>query len=395
MPIDPNIILSGLQQGQQGPSPVQGVQQALALGDLLQQQQVRQQEQQQQQSLQDVLSGAQFGPQGQLQDPGALLNQLSLQGLGQEALGLSGPIQQQQLAAQEAQQQQQQQQQIAQAKQQQAAAQEKAALGKASVEDLNKASKVQNLIGSAAGAVLNAPEKNKQAVLDKQIDRLIDQDIITQEQLQSGAIPLDVTPESLSQLRAIRDSSLSSKQQIDITRQEKEFRLKQQELAATKEALKLPKPKKPLSGSDAKMMSIAKGLNRDLDVLDKAFKKDLKGTLAGIITGTDRKLTRVFNSAADRTGRLRSGGAINKDEAESFKSQIASVADLPFANLDDITFALNNLRQESKDVVEGVLPPEETEKDKPKGDKVLFETSLGTIVERNGTRVLIPKVGGR
>lgn len=113
---------------------------------------------------------------------------------------------------------------------------------------------------------------------------------------------------------------------------------------------------KPLSGEASKTFAIAQTLVPEINKLKEAFRGNFKGSIAGYVSGTDRVLVKLIDNVADKVGRLRSGGAINKDEEERFKRQIASYADLFFANENDVMDALDGILAEANLVSQGIDP---------------------------------------
>jgi len=113
---------------------------------------------------------------------------------------------------------------------------------------------------------------------------------------------------------------------------------------------------KPLSGEAAKILSIATTIVPEINQLKVAFEKDYRGSVAGIISGTNRELVKLVDQVADKVGRLRSGGAINKDEEARFKRQISSDMDLAFGDSTTAIAALDGLITEANMVVNSVDP---------------------------------------
>ena len=113
---------------------------------------------------------------------------------------------------------------------------------------------------------------------------------------------------------------------------------------------------KPLSGDAAKVESIATTVIPEVEMLKSEFEKDYKKALTGIVTGTDRRLVKLVDNIADKVGRLRSGGAINKDEEARFKRQIASAMDIPFGESGDALSALDGIITEANKVSSNIRP---------------------------------------
>lgn len=113
---------------------------------------------------------------------------------------------------------------------------------------------------------------------------------------------------------------------------------------------------KPLSGDAAKLKGIVETLPSEAKQLQAAFESDYKGSLKGILTGTDRRLVKLLDQVADKVGRLRSGGAVNDTEAARFKKQIASSPDLLFGNSQDAIDAINGIINEANITAQSISP---------------------------------------
>lgn len=111
---------------------------------------------------------------------------------------------------------------------------------------------------------------------------------------------------------------------------------------------------KPLSGEAAKTYSIASTLIPEVQQLKSRFTADYKGTVRKILTKTDPELNRLVDNAADKVGRLRSGGAVNKEEEARFKGQIARYTDVFFGTPDATLNALDGLIAEASTVIGGL-----------------------------------------
>lgn len=117
---------------------------------------------------------------------------------------------------------------------------------------------------------------------------------------------------------------------------------------------KTPEGTKPLSGDAAKIKAIADTMIPEVQKLKQAFEKDYKGSLRGIVLKTDRELVKLVDNVADKVGRIRSGGAINKDEETRFKRQIASLLDIPFGQQKDALTALDGIISEAANIQRSV-----------------------------------------
>lgn len=113
---------------------------------------------------------------------------------------------------------------------------------------------------------------------------------------------------------------------------------------------------KPLAGDTSKVFAIAQTIVPEINKLKDAFRTNFKGALRGYVSGTDRELVKLIDNVADKVGRLRSGGAVNVDEEARFKRQIASFADLFFANSEDAIAALDGILSEANLVSQGIDP---------------------------------------
>lgn len=115
---------------------------------------------------------------------------------------------------------------------------------------------------------------------------------------------------------------------------------------------------KPLSGDASKVLSIATTVQPEIEKLKQVFSQSYKKSVKGIVLGTDRELVKLVDNVADKVGRLRSGGAINKEEETRFKRQIASFMDIPFGTSEGAITALNGILTEAQQVANGINPYE-------------------------------------
>jgi hypothetical protein len=111
-----------------------------------------------------------------------------------------------------------------------------------------------------------------------------------------------------------------------------------------------------MSGDAAKVSAIAQTMIPEINALKARFTADYKGALRGYLMGTDRELVKLVDQVADKVGRLRSGGAVNRDEEDRFKRQIASFMDLPFGNSQQAISALDGLINEAQQVGTSINP---------------------------------------
>lgn len=152
------------------------------------------------------------------------------------------------------------------------------------------------------------------------------------------------------QLFTADENALNRQQQntLAFARQAFDERIKRWDLEASNQ--------KALSGEASKVMSIASTMIPELEQLRNAFNADYSGALKGIVFGTDRKLSKIVDQVADKVGRLRSGGAINKDEEARFRRQIASFPDLIFGRQEDAIAAIDALMTEAQQVASRIQP---------------------------------------
>lgn len=209
--IDPSIILSAVQQQRAGTSPFSNLQNIIQFQDLMEKRKLREASQQKERTIQGLIG------QNISQTPeGISLNQPTfIQQLAQ--IDPQAALEQQAIVTKQAAEQQK-----LQAQKKKAEADEKIAIAKASKAELEKARDLQDMIGSTVGAVLAANPEDQQAVLDDGLDRLIDSGVITEEMLQSGKIPLTVTPDNLALMQGIQQSALTSKEQLDFALKSRE-----------------------------------------------------------------------------------------------------------------------------------------------------------------------------
>ena len=146
---------------------------------------------------------------------------------------------------------------------------------------------------------------------------------------------------------AARASVLQSPEKI-----EQDLQIKRRQLELQSQA----NVNKAMSGDASKVYSIASNLQPGLEQLRQAFKRDYRGTLHGILMGTNPELAKLASNVADQIGRLRSGGAVNPSEEKRFMDQIASRSDLVFGRLDAALAALDRYSSEAKSVADNLKP---------------------------------------
>lgn len=149
--------------------------------------------------------------------------------------------------------------------------------------------------------------------------------------------------------------------------------------------------KKPLSGEASKLLSISSGLETDVNSIKaKIATQGYEKFLRGYITGTDRDTVKLLSRAADRIGRLRSGGAINKDEEARFISQFASKGDYAFGKDTDATSALDSILTEAQTVRSGIDPNNAYAQQiqTPQQPQNEFSAALGTQPKIQGAAII-------
>lgn len=115
--------------------------------------------------------------------------------------------------------------------------------------------------------------------------------------------------------------------------------------------------KEKMSGEAAKVLGVASTILPELDKLEALFRDSYKTTVAGNVTGTNREVVRLIDNIADKVGRLRSGGAINKAEEKRFLRQLGAVpADLAFGTPEQAIEALRGVRAEAQLVASKMSP---------------------------------------
>jgi hypothetical protein len=113
---------------------------------------------------------------------------------------------------------------------------------------------------------------------------------------------------------------------------------------------------KGMSQESAKVYSIAETVLPEIEILKKALQESPRQSVAGILSGWDTNLSRVVDNVADKIGRLRSGGAINKDEAERFKAQIVRAMDLRSGDPGPAIDALTRIAEEANTIRTKMTP---------------------------------------
>tara|TARA_R110000868_G_scaffold187432_2_gene429954 strand:+ start:683 stop:2062 length:1380 start_codon:yes stop_codon:yes gene_type:complete len=114
---------------------------------------------------------------------------------------------------------------------------------------------------------------------------------------------------------------------------------------------------KALSGTSAKLVSIAETMLPEIATLRKSI-QDNRGSYrtytAGVLSGKNTDIGRVVDQIADKLGRLRSGGAINKQEEERFKGQLFRAGDLYTNDPGPALAALDAIEAESNSILKSM-----------------------------------------
>ena len=117
---------------------------------------------------------------------------------------------------------------------------------------------------------------------------------------------------------------------------------------------------KALSGEASKVYAIATTMGEDINKLRAAFQKDYRGSQRQLLMGTDRDLRLAAERLADKVGRLRSGGAINKEEESRFMGQIASWKSYGMGDSASGLNALAQIEEEAGIVARSIRPQGES-----------------------------------
>lgn len=121
------------------------------------------------------------------------------------------------------------------------------------------------------------------------------------------------------------------------------------------DAAKKAAGEKPMSAEASKVLAVANSLVPQLTKLRAAIQSGGRQAIIGMITGSDPVLTRIFEDTADLKGRLRSGGAMNKDETENFKKSFGRPSDVIWGTSGALA-AIESALEEAQHV-EGYIKP--------------------------------------
>jgi len=201
----------------------------------------------------------------------------------------------------------------------------------------------------------------RQAIRDRRFDEIVK----TYGELNSM---LDRRSKVIQQLRdnAMESEKFAYQKETDA----RDFDLKMQKLksdlstdALQREKLRLElsggsaKDLKNLSGDAAKVLSISSTLPKDIQRIQEIMSEiGYEKAVLAYKTGTNRELVKLIDNAADKVGRLRSGGAINKEEEKRFKSQFVSTSDLFWGNQEEAFTNLQRITDESNNVARYMDP---------------------------------------
>lgn len=112
---------------------------------------------------------------------------------------------------------------------------------------------------------------------------------------------------------------------------------------------------KNLSSADRKLQSYANSGLNSLDTIEQILTNDsgsqmgalLPSALGFLKSANSRQLETAISNVADSIGRLRSGGALNKDEETRFRAQLPTMFDDP----ETVKMKLNSIRNDLQAVL--------------------------------------------
>jgi hypothetical protein len=111
-------------------------------------------------------------------------------------------------------------------------------------------------------------------------------------------------------------------------------------------------PGRPLSGEASKVVGVAQTMLPEVDALMAAMRApDFRMRMTKVKLGLDPELSRLVDNVADKVGRLRSGGAVNKNEEERFRGQILRWVDIGTGDNSGALQGLQGLRSEAESVL--------------------------------------------
>jgi len=197
-----------------------------------------------------------------------------------------------------------------------------------------------------------AEEKNKQWDLQlKQIEKQEDEEktlqnmIISASQMQAPGSVIDAAKKAPNILEAAKILGQYSPETLKYELLKEQIKTEKTQRNKIVSDMNINKASvtKPLSGEASKLLSISSGLETDVNSIKaKIDKVGYEKFLRGYLLGTDRETVKLLSNAADKIGRLRSGGAINKDEEARFIAQFASKGDYAFGDANIAKNALDS-----------------------------------------------------
>jgi hypothetical protein len=122
-------------------------------------------------------------------------------------------------------------------------------------------------------------------------------------------------------------------------------------------AAKAPAAPKGMSGDAAKLKGLVETLPGEANQLKTMIQQmGPRGFVLKFKAG-DPSIGRIVDQVADKVGRLRSGGAVNKDEETRFKAQVARWSDVAYGDDKAMLAALDGIINEAMITGKAMLPP--------------------------------------
>lgn len=158
-------------------------------------------------------------------------------------------------------------------------------------------------------------------------------------------------------------------QELAIQRQNQMFNQQQRALIAREERMQekeidkeyrnvLNEAKRGFSGDKAKVMAAAKDIDDGIPELKKILSgDDWRSKALGISLGTNREGKKLLLRLTDSYGRLKSGGAINKDEESRFDELFLSAKDALLQGKDSLMRDLDALQSYANYIKNKTIPP--------------------------------------
>lgn len=166
----------------------------------------------------------------------------------------------------------------------------------------------------------------------------------------------NLTPEQTAQDKRARAMLDLDKEQFGETKRHNRNteRMAEQRIALDK--IEKAAVAKGMNQESAKVYAIAETIVPELEQLRDEIQKNPKLAIGGIISGLDPTLVRLAENAADKVGRLRSGGAVNPNEEKRFMGQIARQIDVFTGDPGPAIAAINGLIIEAQTVKSKMNP---------------------------------------